>query len=197
MCHESCLEFGKRTIERSHVEGQRVLEVGSCNVNGSLRSYVESLHPKEYLGVDFAPGSGVDVICDATELVDRFGPERWDLVITTEMMEHVQDWPAVVSNLKRSIAPEGYLLLTTRSFGFPLHLYPDDHWRYETWDLRAIFRDFKIVKAESDRQAPGVFLFAQKPPDFVEQPSWGIMLYNMKAERRIRFERAGVAQCAP
>src|SRR4026209_2299794 len=60
MCHSSCITFGKTNLTKDDIEGKRVLEVGSFNVNGSLRTIVETLRPQQYVGVDFQEGPGVD-----------------------------------------------------------------------------------------------------------------------------------------
>ena len=83
------------------------LEIGSYDVNGSVRPLVAVLKPREYIGVDLRPGPGVDVVCDACSgaLADRYG--RFDIVIATETLEHVQSWPRFVREMK---APALYLL---------------------------------------------------------------------------------------
>jgi SAM-dependent methyltransferase len=187
MCHESCLEFGERVIQPEHVRGLRVLEVGSQNINGSLRSKVQALGPGEYLGVDMHRGLGVDAVCDATQLVPRFGCARWDLVISTEMLEHVWDWPAVVSNLKRSLSPLGHLLVTTRSVPFFYHPYPEDYWRFDLVDIATIFSDLQALTLEPDHEAPGVFFYACRPACFIEEPA-DLALFNMKEQRRVPFK---------
>src|SRR3990172_4472394 len=119
MCHESVLSFGQTLITRDDVLGKAVIEVGSFDVNGSLRSHVTNLLPLYYIGVDMREGPGVDLVCDATRLVEQFS-FRFDLLISTEMLEHVIDWKTAISNMKRVLCPGGKVILTTRSPGFPL-----------------------------------------------------------------------------
>ena len=133
------MEFGKKVLQEEDICGQRVIEVGSLDVNGSLRPMVESFSPREYIGVDMQMGRGVDQICDAAHLLNRFGSNRFDVVISTELLEHVINWQKVVHNLKQILKPGGLLLLTTRSRGFQYHGYPFDFWRYELSDIKFIF----------------------------------------------------------
>jgi SAM-dependent methyltransferase len=163
MCHTSVLAFGARVLTTEAVAGKTVLEVGAYNVNGSLRGAVERLEPALYRGIDIRPGPGVDRLYDASEpglCGNGVGP--FDLVICTEMLEHVRDWRAVVTNLKASVAPGGHLLVTTRSLGFPRHDFPEDHWRFSLLDFQEIFADFEILALESDGEAPGVLLYARQ-----------------------------------
>jgi SAM-dependent methyltransferase len=186
MCNQACLAYGERQLGDADIRGRRVIEVGARNVNGSLRGYVEGFAPAEYIGVDIEAGPGVDQVCNAEELVSRFGAERFDLVICTEMLEHVRDWRVVISNLKRLVAPGGVLLVTTRSIGFPYHAFPWDFWRYENDDMRAIFSDLEIENVESDPTAPGVFMTARRGSRLVENDLSGFELYSMVRRGRCR-----------
>ncbi len=186
MCNVSSLAFGVRSLEREHVSGKRVLEVGSLDVNGSLRSVLEHYEPHEYVGVDLVGGPGVDLVCGAEELVDRFGPDSFDIVVATEVLEHVRDWRRVVSNLKRVCRPEGRLVITTRSPGFPFHGFPDDYWRFTPDDFEVIFGDCDIEAIESDGTAPGVFLSATKPVDFDEQDLSGVSVFSVVTNSPVR-----------
>ena len=87
----ACLTFGRRALTAAEVAGARVLNVGAFDVNGSFRTLVDPLGPAEYIGVDIQPGPGVDQICDARALMATFGAESFDVVISTEMLEHVAD----------------------------------------------------------------------------------------------------------
>ena len=183
--NKACLEFGHRVLSTEDVAGRAVIEVGSLNVNGSLREHVISLGPASYLGVDIQAGAGVDAVCDADDVVARYGREQYDLVISTEVLEHVQHWRAVVSNLKQLARPGATLLLTTRSLGFPFHGFPFDFWRYEVEDFRTIFDDLEIRHLEPDTYEAGVFLKAIRPAQFVERDLSSIALYSMVRRARV------------
>jgi SAM-dependent methyltransferase len=169
MCNRTGLDFGRRMITKAMVAGLDVIEVGSHDVNGSLRSTIEALGPHRYVGVDLTPGPGVDEIVDAEDVIERFAPESFDLVVSTEMIEHTRAWQSVVHNLKGVLRPGGHLLVTTRSPGFPFHAWPYDFWRYEPDDMRAIFGDMDIITIESDSASPGVFVLARRPVEYEER----------------------------
>ena len=184
MCTVGCLMFGIRNLCLDDVAGREVIEVGSCEVFGSLRPFVESWGPKSYLGVDIVPGTGVDEIWNAEDLLDRFGGRRFDIVLCTEVLEHTRNWRKVVSNLKNLCRPGGILLVTTRSRGFHYHAYPHDFWRYETENIRHIFSDLDIVQVERDPRDPGVFVKAVRPDRFVEKDLSGFPLYSVVTGKR-------------
>lgn len=184
MCNHACLQFVQAHLAESAVRGRRVLEVGARNINGSARRLVESFQPSEYLGVDIAPGPGVDQICDIGGLVERFGAGRFDVVVCTEVLEHVRDWRGAVGNLKGVLAAGGILLATTRSIGFRYHGYPCDFWRYQPEDIAVLFADMAIGVIESDPIAPGVFLAASKPDRFREVRLDGYRLHSVVCGRR-------------
>jgi SAM-dependent methyltransferase len=166
--HVSVIEFFIQNVKDKEIKGKRILEVGSKYVNGSIRPFIERLHPREYVGVDIERGKFVDVVLPAEKLIDAFGVEAFDVVISTELMEHVKDWRIVVNNMKKVLRPNGYIYLTTRSYGYPYHGYPFDFWRYEIGDIRKIFSDFKTIALKKDHLEPGVFLKAVKPKN--QQP---------------------------
>jgi SAM-dependent methyltransferase len=186
MCNAACLQFAENTLSEPDLEGKNVLEVGSLNVNGSVRRLVTSCRPSRYLGVDVVSGPGVDEICDIQELTRRYGRDRYDVVICTEVLEHVKKWRAAISNLKNVLKEGGLVLITTRSQGFPHHGYPDDFWRYDVADLRIIFSDFFIEHLTPDPSSPGVFLKARKNAPFREGSLDSHKLYSVVTNSRCR-----------
>jgi len=173
------MEFTKRVLTQEDIEQKSVLEVGSRNINGSVREYISSLKPKLYVGIDLVEGENVDIVMDAENLVEKFGEEVFDLVISTETLEHCKNWKLVISNIKRVLKPEGLLVITTRSRGFKKHDYPHDYWRFEIKDFIEIFLDFEICNLEKDRDALGVFIKAQKSVNYIEKSLENTEVYNI------------------
>ncbi len=167
--HESVMEFLKEYLYESDIRDKSVLEIGSQNVNGTPRSVIMPHKPASYIGVDFAPGDGVDQVADASDLVSVFGRDRFDVVISTEMLEHAKDWRAAVHSMKAVLRPLGLIVVTTRGPGFPYHGYPHDYWRFTTGDFITIWDDFLFSAFKPDPQYPGVLLKARKPDPFHEK----------------------------
>jgi SAM-dependent methyltransferase len=179
------MEFGKSNLREGDIHGKSVIEVGSRDVNGSLRAVVEAFGPQRYVGVDIQPGPGVDEICDAGDLVEHFGRDAFDVLICTELLEHVRDWRRVISNLKQVLTPAGMLLITTRSRGFGYHGHPFDFWRYEVADMERIFSDLEGLVVEKDRSMPGVFVIGRKPAGFQENELSEYRLFSIVTGRRV------------
>src|SRR6266702_6452518 len=107
--HGSVLGFFVNALNNSEVRHRSVLEVGSGNVNGSVRPIICARGPASYLGVDIAEGDGVDRVIDATKLIEELEPAGYDVVVSTEMMEHVEDWQTTIANLFQMVAPGGII----------------------------------------------------------------------------------------
>ena len=138
----------------------------------------------KYVRVDIENGKFVDFIVPAEKLVEFFGINKFDVVISTEMLEHVKDWRIVINNLKEVLKPGGIIYITTRSKGFGYHAYPYDFWRYEIEDIKKIFSDFEILILEKDVE-PGILLKAKKPLDWKACNLHSIPLYSMVENKRV------------
>jgi SAM-dependent methyltransferase len=184
MCNNYCIEFAKEVLTEKEVSGKKVIDVGSANFNGGFRSIIDGLGPSVILGVDIESGPGVDEICSVYDLVARYGNNSFDVVVCTEMLEHVRDWRMAVSNLKNILKPGGTLILTTRSKGFPYHGYPGDFWRFEIEDMDRIFSDLLVEVNRAD-PGVGVLLKATKPLSYVESCTSHLNMYSIIADRRI------------
>ena len=169
--HPSAMAFAVSATDPEDVAFKRVLEVGSMNVNGSVRSHVEARGPAVYVGTDMRDGPGVDLVIAAGDLPAYLawpgGDSGFDIVISTEMLEHAADWQAAVRGMIGALAPGGVLVLTTRSEGFPYHPHPEDHWRFSVEAMGQVVKsaglDVERLEADPDPASPGVFVKARKP----------------------------------
>ena len=103
-----------------------VLDVGAGK--GFWRDALASSHPRvAYHGIDIAPGPGVDEVADAAEWR---AAETFDVVVSTEVLEHAPRWRDVVQNAWHALAPGGVLLLTWATDPRP------EHSAVDGWGLR-------------------------------------------------------------
>ncbi len=160
------LEFARRASDDFRVEPGVVLEVGSYNVNGTIRDVFQA-SASSYTGVDITAGPGVDIVLDAHKLNEAFAPETFDTVLSCECLEHdTKPW-ITVAHLHALLKPGGYLFVTTPTFGFPLHRYPIDCYRFGEDAYRLIlFEGIDILRLEEvlDSQGfPVICCFGRKP----------------------------------
>jgi len=185
MCHTSGYDFFIENVKAREFNGKKVLEVGSRYVNGSVRPLIEKFFsPEQYVGVDIEPGKFVDLVMPAEKLPEYFGPESFDVVIASELLEHVMDWRLVINNMKTVLKKDGHIYITTRSQGFPYHGFPYDFWRYEVEDLARIFKDFETIALAKDHLSPGVFFKARKPEKYTQVDLSNIALYSIVMGQR-------------
>lgn len=108
MSHSQQLEA--LSIIKSSLEMNKcnqVLEIGSYDVNGSVRSIFDSVN---YTGVDLVAGPGVDVV-QSGHLVD-LKKNRFNLVISSECFEHNPYWNETLFNMISHIEDGGYIIVT-------------------------------------------------------------------------------------
>ena len=117
--------------------GLAVLDVG-CGEKPYLPLF--AARAASYTGFDVAPGPGVDDVGVAERLPYEAG--RFDVVLCTQVLEHVDEPGAVVGEIRRVLAPGGMALLSTHgSFVFHPSPPPDrDYWRWTHAGLERVFR---------------------------------------------------------
>jgi SAM-dependent methyltransferase len=158
--HKSVMEFGEEMLTPKILKGKTVLEVGSYDVNGSLKKHILDNGAKDYTGCDIRAGKNVDIVLKGDLL--PFEDCSFDIIICTEVLEHCKDWKTTVHELKRVCNVGGYILLTARGPGFPIHDYPGDYWRFVPDDIAKAFVEFKIIENKEDPMHPGFMSFMYK-----------------------------------
>jgi len=182
----SCITFAAKYLTPDVVSGKRMLDVGACDFNGTIRPLMVSYSVGEYMGIDLIDDPSVDRVMNADDVVEVFGKESFDIVLSMEMMEHTRNWRRSLSGLKQVCKKEGIIVITSPSIGYPYHGYPDDFWRYEAEDLQYIMGDCEILGVEKDERGPGSFVCVRKPINFNEKDLYDVKLHSMVAGMRIR-----------
>jgi len=139
--------------------GGRVLEFGARYINGGVRDVIT---PHEHwCGVDICDGADVDVVANAATV--DVEPGTWDVVVSTELLEHTPEGEAIVANAHRHLRPGGWFVATMAGPGRPVHsaaglsrLEPGEHYgNVDPSDLRAWlhvagFETFKVDVMRDD-----------------------------------------------
>ena len=89
----------------------KVLDMGGQDVNGT----VHDLMPNATIDVlDIKPGRGVTIVADARTWR---GNTDYDLVISTELLEHLPAWHQALTTAHHALRPDGVLIITAASTG--------------------------------------------------------------------------------
>ena len=143
--HQSVRDF----VSQHPIKG-RILEIGSLDVNGTIRDLFPGT---DYTGIDIRPGPGVDQVMSGANL--EFPDNSFDGVLYLETMEHDKTFWLTLSEIARVLKEGGRLVITTRGIGYPLHNYPGDYFRFteQVFEEMEGYQDKVIV---SDPQASGI-----------------------------------------
>ena len=137
--HASALANGElffKTYLGADGAGRSVVEIGSQDVNGSLRSVCPA--GVEYIGVDFTAGKGVDVVLDDPYELP-FDDASVDCCVSSSVFEHSEMFWVLFLEVLRVLRPEGLFYLNAPSNGL-FHRYPVDCWRFYPDSGRALVK---------------------------------------------------------
>lgn len=129
----------RRQLEKflgKYASEKRALDIGS---GGS--SYARFFPNR--LTIDIDPARKPEIVADAHALPFKDG--EFEVVLCTEVLEHLIDPRKAVGEMRRVLQKGGLLILTTR-FVYPLHDVPHDYWRYTKYGLHELFKEFEIVE---------------------------------------------------
>jgi len=133
------------TFEKRFVKPRsgRTLIVGS-RVYGDKLDRRALYKPGNVLGVDMLEGPGVNTVIDMEGCnVERIG--TFDHVECLAVLEHsTRPW-LLAANLERVMLP-GATLFVSVPFCWPIHSYPDDHWRVSPAALAILFPSIEWIE---------------------------------------------------
>lgn len=102
-----------------YFKGKAVLDVGSLDINGNNKVLFDDC---DYTGIDLSPGPNVDTVC---HLVDFQTDKLFDVIISTEALEHDSRWPFTLKRMVKLLRSQGLLIITCASGKRPRHGVPE------------------------------------------------------------------------
>jgi len=114
-----------------------ILEIGSKDY-GSTVSFRKHVAHKEYIGLDMASGTGVDVVGDLSKGLCGLKEGHFDMIICCSVLEHVEKPWVMAQNITRLIKPNGRLYMSV-PWVWKYHAYPDDYFRFSWRGIESLF----------------------------------------------------------
>ncbi|MBX2811158.1 MAG: class I SAM-dependent methyltransferase [Myxococcales bacterium] len=202
--HDTALEYGDLFFKAyAGSESPKILDIGSADVNGSLRTVAP--HSCDYVGVDFAPGPGVDVVITDPYTLP-FEDNTFDLCVSTSVFEHSEFFWVLFVEILRVIKATGRLYMNAPSNG-EVHRYPVDCWRFypdsgralERWaqhsGINAVLLESFIGRQHNDQWNDFIAVFA-KDADHVSSNEPRILDRTNRFTNGYRFGHEGLLQPA-
>jgi len=118
MAHQQQFDFVKSVVSiyPNNFKSATVLEVGSLDINGSVRQFFQDCN---YTGIDLGEGKGVDVVCNGQDY--NANDNTFDTCISCECFEHNPEWVATFNNMYRMTKPNGLIIMSCATTGRPEH----------------------------------------------------------------------------
>jgi SAM-dependent methyltransferase len=113
-------------------------------------SYYKQLISREnnrisrYDVANLEPAEGVTVIADLMNESSPTMDSQYDLIICTQVLEHVPNPFIAVGTLNRWLRPNGHALVTV-PVSYPYHADPKDYWRFTKDSAEYLFKDWKVA----------------------------------------------------
>ena len=133
------MKWVERVARKIGPQGKRVLEVGSYDVNGSVRPLFEGA--KQYIGIDSRPGPGVDLVMSARSFVEDFKflaedfdfAESFDVVISINTIHNLalEDCKAALKEIQRVAKNGAFVTMDAFRTG-------QEKERMDAWNLTAL-----------------------------------------------------------
>lgn len=126
---------------------QRILDLGSQDVNGSYRSLFDE-SSWDYIGLDMAAGKNVDIVLGTPYVWKEIPSNSADVLISGQAFEHIQYFWITMLEVARVLKPGGICCILAPSSG-PEHRYPMDCWRFYPDGMASLakFAQLEVVEA--------------------------------------------------
>lgn len=140
-------EFIRKTGFPLMNQGKLVLDAGSGRLPEQILRDELLANDIKLETLDLMPGEGVDFAGDITHT--EFENDRYDIILCSQVLEHVEDPRQVCKELFRILKPGGYVLITAPQSAY-LHNLPYHFFHFTNIGMKMIVEEagFKIDKIE-------------------------------------------------
>ena len=130
----------------------RALEIGAYNLEKSVRGVLEK-KGFEYANLDIeasdVPDTTIGDICAERFDDVGFDPERFSLIYTSDVFEHLKKPWIAAKNIINLLQPGGVVLVWT-VWSWRHHPVPVDYWRFSADCLKYLFDDLECIEGDFD-----------------------------------------------
>jgi SAM-dependent methyltransferase len=123
--HDTASLTGRAFFECYGRTSGAVLDVGSLDVNGTLRPFVPP--GMDYCGADMAAGPNVSLVLDDPYRLPF--ADEFDIAVSTSCFEHAEFFWLLFAEMARVVKPNGFIYMSAPVQG-PVHRHPVDCWRF-------------------------------------------------------------------
>ena len=124
--HDTARATGRAFFGAYAKPGDRIVDVGSLDINGTLKESVPvGCH---YTGIDACAGPNVDVVLDDPYRLP-FPDGGFDIAVSTSCFEHAEFFWVLFAEMARIVKPGGFLYMSAPTGGV-VHRHPVDCWRF-------------------------------------------------------------------
>lgn len=121
----------------SKIENKIILEIGAG------QGYkIETFFPKSniYVKSDLVPSEGIEKL----DIVNDRITQDYDVIVCLNVLEHIYEFQKALDNIYEGLKTDGYLLLCIPLF-YPLHMLPDDYWRFTPSTIERLLLKYRKV----------------------------------------------------
>lgn len=129
--------------ELEKIQNPKVIEIGSrawYNLPPRYHKHelLSHIPTAFWLGVDMLDEDGIDAIHEAHYLSKIFPANHFDAIICIATLEHIAR-PWIIVNEMAKITKSGGLVYVETHNAFPIHLFPNDYFRFTIQGLEELF----------------------------------------------------------
>jgi len=154
-CHANYLDYLEGIGNR---KGVRILEIGSREVTGKSTARARFCNA-EYVGFDFYDGPNVDVVGDAHRLSQYFSGQKFDIIYSSAVFEHLAMPWLVAIEVAKLLKVGGTVFIETH-FCYASHERPWHFFQFSDMALRVLFSPalgFECIEAGASNPMVGRF----------------------------------------